>query len=108
MAYPIHHLPVLQNWDCHVCGTCCKEYLVTITDDEKKRIEEQSWDSDKDLGGYEPFKQIGPFWRRRSRFCRRWKRRHSQHRRRRPGRGRVDNTACTDRRRRRRMLGENH
>src|SRR5205823_9000165 len=39
MSFPIRHLPVLQNWDCHVCGTCCKEYLVTITDEERKRIE---------------------------------------------------------------------
>ena len=34
MAFPLHHLPVLQNWDCHVCGTCCQEYQVTITDEE--------------------------------------------------------------------------
>ena len=39
MSLPIRHLPVLQNWDCHVCGSCCKEYLVTITDEERRRIE---------------------------------------------------------------------
>src|SRR5260370_6643573 len=65
MAFHIHHLPVVQNWDWHVCGTCCKEYLVTITHEEKKRIEEQGWDRDKDLGGYEPFKRVGLFWKRR-------------------------------------------
>jgi lysine-N-methylase len=65
MASPIQHLPVLQNWDCHVCGTCCKEYLVTITDEEKKRIEEQGWDRVRDLGGVAPFKRVGPFWARR-------------------------------------------
>ena len=36
MALPLRHLPVLQNWDCHVCGTCCKEYLVTLTDEERQ------------------------------------------------------------------------
>jgi lysine-N-methylase len=55
MALPIHHLPVVQNWDCHVCGTCCQEYRVTVTEEEKQRIEAQGWDRDKDLGGCEPF-----------------------------------------------------
>jgi lysine-N-methylase len=60
MALPIHHLPVLQNWDCHVCGTCCKEYRVTITEEEKQRIEAQGWDREADLGGHEPFVEHGP------------------------------------------------
>ncbi len=55
MASPIHHLPVLQNWDCHVCGTCCQEYQVTITEEEAERIRAQGWDKDADLGGREPF-----------------------------------------------------
>src|SRR6516162_6722554 len=59
MALPIHHLPVLQNWDCHVCGTCCQEYRVTITEEEKQRIEAQGWDRDADLGGIEPFVEHG-------------------------------------------------
>ncbi len=66
MSFPIRHLPVLQNWDCHVCGTCCQEYLVAITEDERKRIEEQGWDRDKDLGGHAPFQRSGPFWARRT------------------------------------------
>src|SRR5262245_41880434 len=41
MGLPLLHLPVVQNWDCHVCGTCCKEYRVRITDEERKRIEAQ-------------------------------------------------------------------
>jgi lysine-N-methylase len=59
MASPIHHLPVLQNWDCHVCGTCCQEYQVTITEEEAERIRAQGWDKDADLGGREPFVQHG-------------------------------------------------
>ena len=35
----IRHLPVVQNWDCHVCGTCCKEYQVALTEEERKRID---------------------------------------------------------------------
>lgn len=55
MALPIHPLPVVQNWDCHVCGTCCQEYRVTVTQEEKERIEAQGWDREIDLGGREPF-----------------------------------------------------
>ncbi len=43
MPLPVRHLPVLQNWDCHLCGQCCKEYAVAVTDDERKRIDEQGW-----------------------------------------------------------------
>ncbi len=65
MSTTIRHLPVVQNWDCHVCGTCCKEYQITITDEEKKRIEAQGWDRERDLGGLPMFKTRGPFWARR-------------------------------------------
>ncbi len=68
MPLPIRHLPVLQNWDCHVCGTCCQEYLVTVTDEEKKRIDAQGWDRDKDLGGFAPFVRHGPPWARKWRL----------------------------------------
>jgi lysine-N-methylase len=64
MPLPIRHLPVLQNWDCHVCGTCCQEYVVTVTDEERKRIEAQGWDRDADLGGHVPFIRQGPPWAR--------------------------------------------
>jgi lysine-N-methylase len=65
MGQPIHHLPVVQNWDCHVCGTCCHEYEVTITDEEKRRLEAQGWDRHRDLGGRKPFVRKGPPWARR-------------------------------------------
>jgi lysine-N-methylase len=66
MGLPIQHLPVLQNWDCHVCGTCCHEYQVALTDEEIRRIREQGWDPVKDLGGLEPIVRRGPPWRRRT------------------------------------------
>ncbi len=65
MALPIRTLPVVQNWDCHVSGNCCKEYLVTLTDDERRRIEAQGWDADADLGGHAPFIRRGWWWKRR-------------------------------------------
>jgi lysine-N-methylase len=63
MAFPIKHLPMVQNWDCHVTGTCCKEYRVTLSEDERRRIEAQGWDP-AELGGLNPFTRYGPPWRR--------------------------------------------
>ena len=36
-------LPVLQNWDCHNCGGCCKQHQIEITDAERDRILAQGW-----------------------------------------------------------------
>ena len=36
-------LPVIQNWSCHNCGGCCREHLIEITEDEKRRIDRQNW-----------------------------------------------------------------
>jgi lysine-N-methylase len=63
MALPIKHLPVLQNWDCHVTGSCCKEYRVTLSADEVRRIEEQGWQP-AELGGLSPFQRVGMPWSR--------------------------------------------
>jgi lysine-N-methylase len=64
MSFPIKHLPVIQNWDCHATGTCCKEYRVTISDEEKKQIDAQGW-TREELGGLPAFTRHGPPWARR-------------------------------------------
>ena len=66
MTLPLYQLPIVQNWDCHVCGTCCQEYVVEISDEEARRIEAQGWDHDADLGGHAPFRRVGPPWSRRT------------------------------------------
>lgn len=43
MPNPQLKLPVIQNWSCHNCGGCCREHLIEITEDEKRRIEKQGW-----------------------------------------------------------------
>jgi lysine-N-methylase len=69
MALPIRHLPVVQNWDCHASGACCRQgYVVSLTDEEQKRIEAQGWDRQRDLGGQSAFARFGPWWRRRWRL----------------------------------------
>lgn len=41
---PVTALPVVQNWDCHNCGDCCRSYAVRVSPVEKARIESQGWD----------------------------------------------------------------
>src|SRR5580704_10185588 len=50
MSMPVHHLPVVQNWDCHGCGNCCREYDVPVTPAERERIEAQGWHQDPAIG----------------------------------------------------------
>lgn len=40
----VRSLTVLQNWDCHSCGDCCRSYAVPVTAEERKRIEGQGWE----------------------------------------------------------------
>lgn len=65
MSFPVRHLPVLQNWDCHVCGNCCKEYVVSLSEAEHQRIEAQGWRNDPVIGDLPLFIKTGPWWRRR-------------------------------------------
>jgi lysine-N-methylase len=64
MPLPIRHLPVVQNWDCHASGACCRQgYVVTLTEEERQRIADQGWE--RELNGAAPFTRFGPPWRRR-------------------------------------------
>jgi lysine-N-methylase len=68
MSLPVRHLPVVQNWDCHGCGTCCHEYVVTVTAEERQCIEAQGWDQEPDLAGVPLFVRSGPPWARRDKL----------------------------------------
>lgn len=59
MPMPVRHLPVLQNWDCHVCGQCCKRYEVEISEDDRQRILNQSWQSRPEFAGVPPVVRLG-------------------------------------------------
>jgi lysine-N-methylase len=53
MPMPVRSLPVVQNWDCHGCGECCRKYHIRVTAVEKARIESQGWPAEE-LGGLPP------------------------------------------------------
>jgi lysine-N-methylase len=65
MPLPVRcSLPVVQNWDCHQSGNCCKEYQVAITEEERQRIEGQGWAAEPDFRGVPLFRPYGPAWAR--------------------------------------------
>jgi lysine-N-methylase len=70
MSMPLRHLPVVQNWDCHSCCNCCREYDIPITEEERRRILAQGWEKEEALGGLPLFVRQGRWWRRRYRLNR--------------------------------------
>lgn len=53
-------LPPLQCYDCRGCGECCRGYLaISVTEEERDRIQGQGWERDTDLQGQSLFVQQG-------------------------------------------------
>jgi lysine-N-methylase len=55
----VRSLTVLQNWDCHSCGDCCRSYAVPATADERRRIEGQGWEQLPEFQGVPFFVKRG-------------------------------------------------
>jgi lysine-N-methylase len=60
MSLPLKSLPMIQRWDCHATGACCKEYRIELSEEEAARIAAQGW-TREDLGGYEPVVKVTSF-----------------------------------------------
>jgi lysine-N-methylase len=67
MSWPIRHLTVLQNWDCHSCTNCCRDYRVYVTDEERDRITALDWQQ-TDLATLPGVVREGPPWSARYRL----------------------------------------
>ncbi len=48
MELPIRVLPIVEQWDCHHCGDCCKGTIVVLGDNDLKQIREQHWQNHPD------------------------------------------------------------
>ena len=64
-------LPTIQNWTCHNCSGCCRQHLIEITDEERRRIEEQGWHEDGHFPSGQPVVvwHAGPPWKKRYRLA---------------------------------------
>ncbi|HEV3205082.1 MAG TPA: YkgJ family cysteine cluster protein [Gemmataceae bacterium] len=68
MPLPVRHLSVLQNWDCQGCGNCCREYHISVTEEERQHILTQGWEQDPAIGTFPLFVRSGPPWSRKYRL----------------------------------------
>lgn len=51
MPLPIHVLPLVERWDCHQCGVCCRGSVVPLSGEDVQRLEEQKWDERPEFAG---------------------------------------------------------
>lgn len=62
MSLPVRSLPVLQNWECRGCSSCCRSYHIPVTVEERKRIEGQGWEREVGLEGIAYFVREGSWF----------------------------------------------
>jgi lysine-N-methylase len=48
MTLPIHIPAVVERWDCHGCGLCCRAVIVPLSDEDVARLRSQHWDQHPD------------------------------------------------------------
>jgi lysine-N-methylase len=44
MSLPIQPLPMVERWDCHQCGVCCRGSIVPLSADDVARLKSQEWE----------------------------------------------------------------
>ncbi|MBS0204689.1 MAG: YkgJ family cysteine cluster protein [Planctomycetes bacterium] len=52
-------LPILQNWDCHNCGGCCRQHQIEITEAERQKILSQNWTAEDGIPGGKTMVRMG-------------------------------------------------
>ncbi len=63
MSLPLRTLPMLENWDCHGCGICCRGALVVLNDKDLEQIRAR-WGEDPDFRGKKILVRLGLFDKR--------------------------------------------
>jgi len=51
MTLPIRTLPIVEHWDCHGCGRCCRGTIIHLGDGDLQRLRQQHWDERPDYRG---------------------------------------------------------
>jgi lysine-N-methylase len=64
MSLPIRPLPIVENWDCHGCGICCRGAVVVLNDQDLAQMRAQRWDEDPDFSGKKILLRLGLFDKR--------------------------------------------
>ena len=51
MTLPVRIPPVVERWDCHGCGRCCRAVIVQLSEADVARLQSQRWDQHPDYRG---------------------------------------------------------
>jgi lysine-N-methylase len=43
MALSVVTLPIVEHWDCHGCGNCCRSTIIPLNDVDLRKLREQKW-----------------------------------------------------------------
>src|SRR5687768_7647583 len=48
---PLVPLPILEKWDCHTCGICCKGHTILLDEEDLAKLENQDWGNRPEFAG---------------------------------------------------------
>lgn len=48
---PLTPLPIIEHWDCHSCGLCCRDSIVPLDDEDLARLRAQHWEDRPEFQG---------------------------------------------------------
>ncbi len=51
MTLPIRTLPIVERWDCHSCGFCCRSTKFKLSEADLKKLRQQKWEDHPDFQG---------------------------------------------------------
>jgi lysine-N-methylase len=55
---PVNLLPIVERWDCHQCGFCCRGSIVPLSVKDMERLRLQQWEEHPELRGVAPMTPI--------------------------------------------------
>ena len=58
---PLVPLPILEKWDCHTCGICCKGHTILLDADDLAALERQAWTNRPEFAGVAITKKLSMF-----------------------------------------------
>ena len=53
MTLPIRTLQIIERWECHSCGFCCRSTKFKLSEEDLRKLREQQWENHPDFSGVE-------------------------------------------------------
>jgi len=61
MTLPIRIPPIVERWDCHGCGACCRAKIIPLGDADLRKLDQQNWQQHPDYSGARIVVRLGRF-----------------------------------------------